>query len=58
MIKELFNIECWEYICIIVFEFFVWVFENGIDIYLKNRLVFKWYFNKILCFFNKEIWML
>lgn len=58
MIKELFNIECWEYICIIVFEFFVWVFENGIDIYLKNRLVFEWYFNKILCFFNKEIWML
>lgn len=58
MIKELFNIERWEYTRTIVFELFVRAFENGTDIYLKNRLVFKWHFNKTLCFSNKEIWML
>lgn len=42
----------------IVFELFVRAFENGTDIYLKNRLVFKWHFNKTLCSSNKEIWML
>lgn len=29
-----------------------------VDICLKNRLVFKWHFNKTLCSSNKEIWML
>lgn len=58
MIKELFNIERWEYTRTIVFELFVRAFENGTDIYFKNRLVFKWHFNKTLCSSNKEIWML